>query len=101
MYLYVRKYKYCFTMKVDESKSTRIGDYDVYERESIRGWAITIIPIGIRIDNFHGFPHIHFTLKGEKHKINVEEFEKALYIVFLHISKNKKINPEKLFEELL
>ena|GEM_PF-1481015 len=108
IYKYIRKKECIYIvgghnnfMKVDNTKSTKIGNYDVYERESIRGWSITITPIGIRIDDFHGYPHIHFSLKGKKHKINVEKFEEAIYIVFLHISKNKKINLKKLFEELL
>jgi hypothetical protein len=88
-------------MEVDETKSSKIGNYDVYERESIRVWAITVLPIGIRIDSFHGYPHIHFTLQGTKHKINVKKFDKAYYIVFKHIISNKTINPKILFEELL
>jgi len=88
-------------MKRSLSEKTKIGNYDVYQRKTRRGWAITILPIGIKIDNFHGFPHFHFSLEDkEHHKIQINKLEKAYTIVFTHIIKNKKINSEKLFEEL-
>ena len=39
-------------MKVENRQKTKIGGYDLYERQTKRGWAITILPIGIKIDNF-------------------------------------------------
>jgi len=88
-------------MKVDNTSKRKIGNYDVYERKSHRGWAIIILPAGIRIDTFHGFPHIHFSPNGKKHEIMVNEFEVALEIVDQHIFSNIIIDKEKLLEELL
>ncbi|MDR0774697.1 MAG: MarR family transcriptional regulator [Rickettsia sp.] len=83
-------------MKRDNTEKTKIGNYDVYEREGYRGWAIIIMPDGLRIDNYHGFPHIHFTHKGKKHKINTNNMEKALEILYNHIWKNEIINKKKI-----
>jgi len=51
-------------MKQNNTNSIKLGKYKIYRKTSKKGWAITITPINIRIDNFHGFPHIHFSLKG-------------------------------------
>ncbi|MDR2624433.1 MAG: hypothetical protein LBC39_07740 [Methanobrevibacter sp.] len=42
------------------------------------------MPAGIRIDTFHGFPHVHFTQNGKKHEIKIDDFELALEIVNEH-----------------
>jgi len=39
-------------MKEGQSEVTVIGKYKIYDKETKRGWAITIMPINIRIDNF-------------------------------------------------
>jgi hypothetical protein len=89
-------------MKVENTNKRKIGNYDVYERETMKGWAIVIMPSGIKIDNFHGFSHFHFSQEDKKHhKITINTKEEAYYIVFNHIIKNEKLNPKKLFEELL
>jgi len=88
-------------MKVDNTIKRKVGNYDVYERISNRGWAIIIMPSGIRIDTFHGFSHIHFSPNGKKHKINVNDMESALSIIDEHIFINTLIDKEKLLEELL
>lgn len=89
-------------MKVEDRQKTKIGNYDVYERQTQRGWAIVILPIGIKIDNFHGFSHFHFSSEDkEHHKININTLEEAYNITFNHIIKNTEINPKKLYEELL
>ncbi|MGL6298512.1 MAG: hypothetical protein ACRC1M_05025 [Methanobacteriaceae archaeon] len=88
-------------MKENDTSLLKIGKYNIYHKNSKRGWAITIMPINFRIDNFHGFPHIHFSLKGEHNPIRVNNFNEALIIVINHISNNDEINKKKLMEELL
>ena len=88
-------------MKINETSVMKIGEYTLYRKNSPRGWAITIIPINIRIDNFHGFPHIHYSLKGKHHLIGINDLKRAYEIVVGHIENNEKIYKEKLTEELL
>ncbi|WP_281192496.1 hypothetical protein [Methanobrevibacter filiformis] len=33
------------------------------------------MPDNVRVDNFHGFPHIHFSLKGKHNKININNMD--------------------------
>ncbi|KZX12254.1 hypothetical protein [Methanobrevibacter curvatus] len=88
-------------MKSGLTNTIKIGQYDIYARESPRGWAIIIMPTNIRIDTFHGYPHIHFSQKGKKHEIKIENFDTALKIIDNHIYKNITINKKRLLEELL
>ena len=88
-------------MKESESNVSFIGKYKIYDKESPRGWAITIMPIKIRIDNFHGFSHIHYSLKGKHVNINVNDKDEAFKIVVNHILNNIEIDKLKLTEELL
>ena len=88
-------------MKSNETNVMEIGEYTLYRKNSMRWWAITITPINIRIDNFHGFPHIHYSLKGKHHSIGINDLDKAYKIVIHHIENNKKIYKDKLTEELL
>ncbi|MGL4669841.1 MAG: hypothetical protein ACRCVG_04515 [Methanobacteriaceae archaeon] len=88
-------------MKLNNGNVVKVRGYNIYERKSRKGWAIIIMPIGIRIDNFHGFPHIHFSQNGKKHNINTNNFNKVYKVVFTHILTNTKISKEKLREELL
>ena len=59
-------------------------------RENPKGWAIVIIPSHVRIDNFHGYTHIHFSSKGEKHNLNKDNFNEIYTIIRNHLKKNKK-----------
>ena len=54
-----------------KNNKRRIYDRDVYKRKSKRGWAIVIMPDNIRIDNYHGFTHIHFSLMENMKKLNM------------------------------
>jgi len=87
-------------MKRGEISVFEVGDYKVYQKTSLRGWAVTIVPINVRIDNFHNFPHIHYSLKGEHIPIKVNDMNIVVEIVKKHILKNGKIYKEKLKEEL-
>lgn len=73
----------------------------VYFRETTRGWAIPITPDGIRIDNFHGFVHIHLSFNGDKIPIKHNDPKKIIKIIENHIFKNKGIIKKELLEELL
>ena len=73
----------------------------IYENITPKMWAIVIMPIEIRIDNAHGYVHIHFSLKGLKHKINKTSFDEIYEIIEEHIEKNRVIDKRKLWEELL
>jgi len=77
-----------------------IGDYKIYQKASLRGWAVTIMPINLRIDNFHNFPHIHYSLKGEHVPIKVNDMNIVIEIVKKDILENGKIYKEKLKGEL-
>lgn len=87
-------------MKKSEIAVFEIGDYKIYQKNSLRGWAVTIMPINIRIDNFHNFPHIHYSLKGKHIPIKINDMIMVIEIVKKHILENGKIQKEKLKEEL-
>ncbi|MCL2116586.1 MAG: hypothetical protein FWH29_10255 [Methanobrevibacter sp.] len=78
-----------------------IRDYIIYDNTTPKMWAIIVMPIEIRIDNAHGYVHIHFSLKGRKHKINKTNFHEIYGIIEKHIEKNELINKKKLWKELL
>jgi len=78
-----------------------IGDYIIYDNITPKMWAIIIMPIEIRIDNAHGYVHIHFSLKGTKHKINKTNFYEIYGIIETHIEKNRVIDKKRLLRELL
>jgi len=84
-----------------ESRGTELieGNH-IKVRRSEKGWVIIIIPPYARIDNFHGYTHIHFTPKGEKFKVKEKNFEEIYKVVRLHLKRNKKLIENKLLEEL-
>ncbi|KZX15681.1 hypothetical protein [Methanobrevibacter filiformis] len=86
-------------MKKEIREKFKVLDKDIQIRESQREWAITILPDGIRIDNFHGLMHIHLELGGKKHP-TIENKPKIREIVISHIEKNSKIIKKELREEL-
>ena len=87
-------------MKSNNTDISKIGKYTIYKKSSMRGWAIIIMPSKIRTDNFHGFPHIHYSLKGKHQPIKVNKLNKAFEIVTNHILNNETVNKEKLKGEL-
>ncbi len=88
-------------MKNRTTSKTLIENKEVYRDKSARGWAIIIMPDEIRIDNYHGFPHIHLSLNGEKIQINYNDREDVFIIIKNHILKNKDIIKKELLGELL
>jgi len=59
------------------------------------------MPDNIRIDNHHGFVHIHFTPKGKKHEIKEKNIDTLLNIIVQNIGKNEELDLNKLKEDLL
>ena len=84
-----------------KNNKRRIYDRDVYKRKSKRGWAIVIMPDNIRIDNYHGFTNIHFSLNGKHEKIKYDDFDEIYRIIKMHILLNKGINKKLLRKELI
>jgi hypothetical protein len=83
-----------------KESSIEIKDYKIYYRETVRGWAVAIMPNKIRIDNFHGFPHIHYSLKGKHQPIKTGTLTEALKIVLNYLSENDELVVEDLKNEL-
>lgn len=88
-------------MKNVEKQKFQKHRKDVKIHKSQRGWAITIMPEGIRIDNYHKPPHLHIKLKGIHIPIKYNDFETIGLIIELHIEKNQGINLKKLIERLV
>ncbi|MBZ9569972.1 hypothetical protein KQY27_00165 [Methanobrevibacter sp. TMH8] len=61
-------------------------------------WVIIILPDNIKVDNWHGYPHIH--IGDEKKKISINNSYKAFLKVRLHINRESGVNLNKLLEEL-
>lgn len=75
-------------------------DSIIYWRKAERGWYIVIMPESIRIDDNHGYCHIHIGKKKNYHPIKDDTFE-AIYLVLVeHIARNKGINRPELRKEL-
>jgi hypothetical protein len=74
--------------------------YKIHEHVTSKSWAIIIMPIDIKIDNAHGFVHIHFSNKGKHHKISITDYDKILNTIIKHIDENKIIDKYKLCGEL-
>ncbi|MDR0911329.1 MAG: hypothetical protein LBM96_01845 [Methanobrevibacter sp.] len=87
-------------MKSGSRNKNFIGEYIIYDSMTPRMWAIVIMPIELRVDNAHGFVHIHFSHRGIKHKINKNNFYEIYEIIVNHIEENKIIDKRKLWDEL-
>jgi len=59
------------------------------------------MPDNVRIDNHHGFVHIHFTLKGKKNEIKEKDMDTLIDIIVMNITKNKELNLKELKEDIL
>jgi hypothetical protein len=75
----------------------------VYSATTKGGWAITIMPEEIVIDNYHSKGgHIH--PKPENHDIEIKIKHNAqipnLNLVFTHLKRHKGLKLEKLIKEL-
>ena len=87
-------------MKDHDSTKYRVDDRTIYRKQSKRGWSIVVMPDGIRLDNFHGYPHIHWN-NGEIEEIIHDDYEIVLEIIRASISRGKDINLTDLRKELV
>jgi len=59
------------------------------------------MPDEVRIDNFHGFPHMHYSLNDTDHrKIKINTLNDALRIVVNYLIENDVLIKEELEGEL-
>jgi hypothetical protein len=73
----------------------------IYWRQSKKGWSIIVMPESIRIDNNHGYCHIHIEYKKNYQTINDNSFNDIYQLIIGHIEKNNGINMDDLKKELL
>lgn len=76
----------------------KIKDNFVIWNEEAGVWAIIILPELIRIDNWHGYPHIH--INKEKKRISINNSYKVFLKVMGHIDRESVVNLKKLLGEL-
>jgi hypothetical protein len=87
-------------MKDHNSTKYNVHDRTIYRKRSKRGWSIVIMPDGIRLDNFHGYPRIHWN-KDDVDEIIYDNYEIVLEIIRGHIARGKDINLTDLKKELV
>ncbi len=75
-------------------------DNQIYWIKGKRGWSMVIMPESIRIDNFHGYCHIHIHEKKNYHTIKDESFDNIYHLVVEHLERNNGINVLELEKEL-
>jgi hypothetical protein len=93
-------------MKDESTKIILIYDRKVLFRETLRGWAIVVIPEGIMFDNFYHGVHIH--LNGEDSSIEKDKREQITIKdpniihekICRHLKLERKIILSKLLKEL-
>lgn len=73
----------------------------IYWRKSKRGWSIIVMPDSIRIDNNHGYCHIHLKYKKNYQTIKDDSFGGIYQLIIGHIEENNGINLDDLKKELL
>lgn len=88
-------------MKNYSSHHSRFQDKTIYRIVSKRGWTIVIMPDNIRLDNFHGFPHIHMEGVENHLPITYNDFKTVDNLIMDHIDRNTGINKKELLMELL
>lgn len=73
----------------------------IYWRRSKKGWSMVIMPESIRIDNNHGYCHIHIEYKKNYQKIKDNSLDAIYAIIMDHININNGINLDELEKELI
>ena len=76
----------------------RILDKKIFWKGDDSLWAIIIMPDYIKIDNWHGPPHIH--INNEKKWISVNNPQKIILKLNSHINRESGVNLSKLLREL-
>lgn len=87
-------------MKDYASTKYKVHDRTIYRKRSKRGWSIVIMPDGIRLDNFHGYPHVHWN-NDDVEEIIYDDYEMVLEIIRGYIARGKDINLTDLRKELV
>ena len=77
-------------MKKVEKQKFQKHRKNVKTHKSQRGWAITIIPDGIRVDNYYKPPHLHVIPKRIHIPIKYNDFEAVGLIIETHIENKIK-----------
>ncbi|PKL66258.1 MAG: hypothetical protein CVV28_11710 [Methanobacteriales archaeon HGW-Methanobacteriales-1] len=75
-------------------------DNQIYWTKGERGWSMVIMPESIRIDNFHGYCHIHLHEKKNYHTIKDDTFDNIYNLLVEHLERNKGIDVSELEKEL-
>jgi hypothetical protein len=75
-------------------------DQTISWRQSKKGWSLIIMPDSIRIDDNHGYCHIHIGTKKNYHIIKDDTFDAIYSLIMDHIELNKGINMDELKKEL-
>jgi len=73
----------------------------IYWRQSKKGWSLIVMPESIRIDNNHGYCHIHLKYKKNYQTIKDNSFDGIYQLIIGHIEENNGINLDDLKKELL
>lgn len=73
----------------------------IHWRKSKKAWSILLMPESIRIDNNHGYCHIHLKYKKNYQTIKNNSFIGIYQLIIGHIEKNNGINLDDLKKELL
>jgi len=76
----------------------RIHGKDIIWSEKGNLWAIIILPDSIKIDNWHGSPHIH--ISDKKKRISINDPYKVFSKIVVHINRESGIILSKLLGEL-
>ncbi len=76
-------------------------DRTISWRRSKKGWSMVIMPDSIRIDNNHGYCHIHIEYKKNHQNIKDNSLEAIYAMIMDHIEINKGINLDELKKELI
>lgn len=93
-------------MKDETTKIIVISDRKIVYRETLRGWAIVVVPDGIMVDNFYHGVHIHLNEKkpdvknDKREKIAIEDPKIIHEKICKHLELEGKIIKDKLKKEL-
>lgn len=87
-------------MSLGNSLGISCNEKTIHWRRNKTGWALVIMPDSIRIDDNHGYCHIHLKCKQDYHTIQDDSFEAIYQKIVNHIVENNEINMDKLKKEL-
>jgi hypothetical protein len=88
-------------MKNKNSSPLVSQDKIISWRRNKKGWSMIIMPDSIRIDNNHGYCHIHIEYKKNYQRIKDNSLEAIYSLIINHIEINNGINLDELKKELI